>query len=656
MRFREVCKKVVEMQCEWSQCSYTASQMDDFSSHMKTHLKEEDVLELQDEFSCLWQDCGFWCVEQPADLVRHVYFHCYHTKLKQWGQMALKSQPNVGECRLDPHGRNIVPDIPDNFVCLWENCQKSFENIECYYRHVETHSIMAVPQASKENHHLACLWKECSSSFKKRSKLQEHLRSHTQEKVLSCPTCGGMYANRTKFFDHIRRQTAVEELCLQCSHCSKLFATERLLRDHMRNHVNYYKCPMCDMTCPLPSALNNHIRFRHSDERPFKCQYCEYSCKSLMDLRRHLDTHSKGPAYCCESENCDFSARSQASIKAHFRKVHEGDEEPRYKCHICEKRFSRGYNLTLHLRKKHDFKWPPGHPRFRYKEHEDGFLRLQMVRYESMELTEQLLEDRQQQYLTLESPSKCLIIDEGEMNLQENIIHTVDANPTKSSQVGGVPTIWFPSNEPPLTSPLCGDPPPLIQVVKKKKRKRRPSFTAPPEAILGCVAREAEPLPLDCFQKTALEKQLSNKDGGPPSLTSIDPLCVDLVPPHVQVVKQKYSKSRHSSSPVKPSLGVLITEAEENILDHFQRTASKLQKLLPHIDGSPPAPRSTERSKGSQTGGKPAAASQWKFGSSKSRHSSLSAPMPIVESVAMDVGNVIDRFQRTADELGIHIV
>lgn len=34
--------------------------------------------------------------------------------------------------------------------------------------------------------------------------------------------------------------------------------------------------------------------------------------------------------------------------------------------------------------------WPSGHPRFRYIEHEDGLHRLQMVRFQSVELTERL--------------------------------------------------------------------------------------------------------------------------------------------------------------------------------------------------------------------------------------------------------------------------
>lgn len=50
----------------------------------------------------------------------------------------------------------------------------------------------------------------CTCTFKDHCKLREHLRSHTQEKVVACPTCGGMFANNTKFLDHIRRQTSLD--------------------------------------------------------------------------------------------------------------------------------------------------------------------------------------------------------------------------------------------------------------------------------------------------------------------------------------------------------------------------------------------------------------------------------------------------------------
>lgn len=78
-----------------------------------------------EEYTCLWQECGFCSPESPADLVRHVYFHCYHTKLKQWGLRALRAQPDVSRCQLDFQSRNIIPEIQENFLCLWEYCEVS---------------------------------------------------------------------------------------------------------------------------------------------------------------------------------------------------------------------------------------------------------------------------------------------------------------------------------------------------------------------------------------------------------------------------------------------------------------------------------------------------------------------------------------------------
>lgn len=429
--------------CEWGSCGFTASGMEDFSNHIAGHLKEhlkeqiqgdESDNEPQEEHQCLWADCGFYSVESSTDVIRHVYFHAYHTKLKYWGLQTLQAQTELEHCLLDRQSRNIIPEIPESFICLWGHCDSTFENPEWFYRHVDMHGMCSDRDATTDtNIIIPCCWKDCEATFKVKFKLREHLRSHTQEKVVACPTCGGMFASNTKFFDHIRRQTATEYQRFQCSHCSKRFATERLLRDHMRHHVNYYKCPFCDMTCPAPSALRNHIKFRHSDEKPFRCEYCEYSCKNLVDLRRHLDTHSEDPTYRCEFAGCTFSARSQYSIKSHYRKVHEGDMEPRYKCHVCDKCFTRGNNLTVHLRKKHQFKWPSGHPRFRYKEHEDGYMRLQLVRYESVELTEQLMKEREKQDGRLESISESLVLSEA--NLRGIILEPVEESNSEDQGV-----------------------------------------------------------------------------------------------------------------------------------------------------------------------------------------------------------------------------
>ncbi|XP_068456663.1 histone H4 transcription factor [Clinocottus analis] len=397
---KRIHKKTLNLVCEWSSCQESFSRMDHFCDHAEGHFKalnvEEDVEEAGGERNCLWRDCGFCSVEGPEELRRHLFFHCYHNKLKQLGQQVLSAQPGIGTCSICYQNCNLIPDIPDNFICLWEDCeQPPFENPEYFYRHVEMHSLCVDVPAGDYEFPIRCGWKDCEATAKGRPKLREHLRSHTQEKVVACPGCGGMYANNTKFFDHIIRQSAMEGQRFQCSHCSKRFATERLLRDHMRTHVSHYKCPLCDMTCPSPSSLRNHIKFRHSNEKPYSCEYCEYSCKNLIDLRKHLDTHSSEPAFHCDVLGCDFTSRTLGTMNIHHKREHQGNFVARYKCHVCDQCFTRGNNLTVHLHKKHQFKWPSGHPRFRYKEHEDGFLRLQLIRYESVELTEQLMRERQ---------------------------------------------------------------------------------------------------------------------------------------------------------------------------------------------------------------------------------------------------------------------
>ncbi|XP_033996476.1 histone H4 transcription factor [Trematomus bernacchii] len=397
---KRILKKTLKVDCEWSSCQESFSRMDNLCRHADGHLsaldEEQPEEEIEGERNCLWRDCGFCSMEGPEEMRRHLFFHCYHTKLKQLGQQVLNTRPKIGTCAIGYQNRNIIPEIPDNFICLWEECeQPPYENPEWFYRHVEMHSQCIEIPAGEYELPIRCGWKDCEATTKGRAKLREHLRSHTQEKLVACPGCGGMYANNTKFFDHIIRQSAMEGQRFQCSHCSKRFATERLLRDHMRTHVSHYKCPLCDMTCPTPSALRNHIKFRHSNERPYSCEYCEYSCKNLVDLRKHLDTHSSEPAFHCDDPGCGFTSRSFITMKIHHKKEHEGNFVARYKCHVCDQCFTRGNNLTVHLHKKHQFKWPSGHPRFRYKQHDDGFLRLQLIRYESVELTEQLMRERQ---------------------------------------------------------------------------------------------------------------------------------------------------------------------------------------------------------------------------------------------------------------------
>lgn len=106
-----------------------------------------------------------------------------------------------------------------------------------------------------------------------------------------------------------------------------------------------------------------------------------------------METHNEGAAYHCTVEGCGYSSRMAHTMNQHYKRVHEDNMVARYKCHLCDKTFSWCYTLTLHLRKKHQLKWPSGHSRFRYKKDEDGYLRLNMVRFETVEVTEEVIKN-----------------------------------------------------------------------------------------------------------------------------------------------------------------------------------------------------------------------------------------------------------------------
>lgn len=157
--------------------------------------------------------------------------------------------------------------------------------------------------------------------------------------------------------------------------------------------VNQVKCPFCDMTCTTLAALKIHIRFRHCDERPFPCDFCDKRFKNQRDLQKHTEVHNEGSVYHCTVEGCEYFCHTFPTMNHHFKRVHEVGGMSKYKCHICDKVFSWCYTLTLHLRKKHELKWPSGHSRFRYRKDVDGFLKVNMVRFETVEVTKEIMKN-----------------------------------------------------------------------------------------------------------------------------------------------------------------------------------------------------------------------------------------------------------------------
>ena len=481
-------KDILQLPCEWNQCSAEFEDLTLFMVHVKEHIKEVpildgqkggllhgnqsiqkqirnrrrgrnvdlssihdvDIIDEDDEeeeeerlmeesdlsvtcdedrfYCCLWRSCGY--ISQSKDeITRHINFHTFHTKLKFHGASVWK-ETGIEPCSIGTHQRNVIPELSEPLFCQWEGCSRMVpneasdendamekENQFCeplkFYWHVAWHSEEMRDTGKKDTNDgkqskhkmIPCRWKDCTSKVGTVSKLKDHLRVHSQERAVACPVCGGLFTNRSKFYDHCKRQAPESLQNFKCSYCNKKFATERLLRDHMRAHVNHYKCPLCEMTCPVPSALAQHMAYRHFQVKSFGCEYegCQYRAKTNADLRNHLRIHlpqdSPDAFYHCDVVECDFKAKAKATVKQHKIDAHneyvkdaqvKADKSQKnnlYVCHMCDKAFARGAYLTQHFLRIHKFRWPSGHSRFRYKKDErTGQFHLQTIRFESAEL------------------------------------------------------------------------------------------------------------------------------------------------------------------------------------------------------------------------------------------------------------------------------
>jgi len=378
----------IRLECEWEDCNEAFDDLHAFLDHVAYHVTDVPIIstkitsedgkdgyhDLVDEgdgqktFGCLWQGCGFETTNS-GEIIRHLNFHSFHTKIKSHASSILE-ETKINHCTLPRNQRNVLPQLPEcDFQCYWEGCDRPgevFSEPIKFYWHVQWHAeeyrpsklrfgVKSTTEKEKKSE-IICKWSNCSFKAKTTFKLKDHLKSHSAERTVGCPECGGLFASRSKFFDHCTRQYSTRQF--KCSYCQKSQSTERLLRDHMRSHINKLQCRLCNDVFVSATAMNKHITYRHTDERPFICpeDTCDYMAKTQNDLNKHLS-------------NVHYSEN------VYKKKV---PEVPKYCCHLCQKRFLRGNYLTSHLARDHDYK---SGRRNLYAKNENGLYFLQTKKF-----------------------------------------------------------------------------------------------------------------------------------------------------------------------------------------------------------------------------------------------------------------------------------
>uniref|UniRef100_A0A8C1FN51 Zinc finger and BTB domain-containing protein 41 n=1 Tax=Cyprinus carpio carpio TaxID=630221 RepID=A0A8C1FN51_CYPCA len=237
---------------------------------------------------------------------------------------------------------------------------------------------------------------KCDKTFDRIGKYESHTRVHTGEKPFQCDICLQCYSTKSNLTVHKKKHdtdSPVQRKEHKCPFCNKLHASKKTLSRHVKrfhpDHLQEFltqkkkksegwKCDICHKSFSRRPHLEEHM-ILHSQDKPFKCAYCDDYFKSRFARLKHQEKFHLGPFPCdicgrqfndtgnrkrhieCTHGGkrkwtcylCGKSVRERTTLREHLR-IHSG-EKP-HLCSICGQSFRHGSSYRLHLRIHHEDK------------------------------------------------------------------------------------------------------------------------------------------------------------------------------------------------------------------------------------------------------------------------------------------------------------
>ncbi|XP_075990079.1 uncharacterized protein LOC142985660 [Anticarsia gemmatalis] len=226
----------------------------------------------------------------------------------------------------------------------------------------------------------------CLVGFNYKKSYQAHVdNKHSPERgEYCCPVCKTIFSTVESFTTHYKRHIRryectichkrttdlktmqqhyylTHEITLKeytCNVCGKVSNSLDIHRYHTESHKQRLQCPDCDKTFRHRAGLMNHRHAVHEFNNTFPCTQCDKVFRWRTSLRRHFEEHTRKNKTTTEAPSCSMCRISFASICSYRRHLrnslkHVSQDQLRFICDHCNRRFSDKTKLRDHIEEKH---------------------------------------------------------------------------------------------------------------------------------------------------------------------------------------------------------------------------------------------------------------------------------------------------------------
>lgn len=176
-----------------------------------------------------------------------------------------------------------------------DECDETFKSLPEFYEHKTAHKNTQNAQGGFE-----CDF--CGKIYQYYHALQFHRRTHRERRVPCVDkSCDMKFRSRKEMENHFDTTHRGEKEYFHCVYegCTKKFLKNFHLQEHIRvKHYNIkaFQCPWPG--CVKEFAAQRHLKIHlliHRDEKPMKCDHCDYRCRQRSAMNWHMRKHPDVP-------------------------------------------------------------------------------------------------------------------------------------------------------------------------------------------------------------------------------------------------------------------------------------------------------------------------------------------------------------------------